>query len=53
MLRSQDIKGNIFADHRATSFRRNTDGSIRRINRWVGANVRHEEQEKANKGAVA
>lgn len=48
-----DLKSNVFADHIATSIRRNTDGSIRHVNRWVGANVRHEEQEKANKGAIA
>ncbi|MEM9584280.1 MAG: toxin-activating lysine-acyltransferase [Pseudomonadota bacterium] len=29
-----------FADHIATSLRRNMDGSVRRINRWVGKSAR-------------
>lgn len=29
-----------FPDETATSLRRNPDGSVRRVNRWTGANVR-------------
>lgn len=43
-----DIKGNVFADYLATSLRRNPDGSVRRINRWIGVNIR-----RAEEGAVA
>ncbi|MYF45483.1 MAG: toxin-activating lysine-acyltransferase [Rhodobacteraceae bacterium] len=34
-----DIKCNVFADYTATSLRRNPNGSIRRVNRWIGANL--------------
>lgn len=36
-----DLKTNIFPDHIATSLRRNPDGSIRRINRWIGVNTKY------------
>lgn len=35
-----DISHNVFPDTIATSLRRNMDGSVRRINRWTGINVR-------------
>jgi len=44
----QDMGQNVFPNHVATSLRRNLDGSVRRINRWTGANVRQPE-----KGQVA
>ncbi|WP_404405724.1 toxin-activating lysine-acyltransferase [Pelagibacterium halotolerans] len=43
-----DMTHTIFPDEVATSLRRNADGSVRRINRWTGVNVR-----KATEGAVA
>jgi hemolysin-activating ACP:hemolysin acyltransferase/aspartyl/asparaginyl beta-hydroxylase (cupin superfamily) len=36
----QDMTQNMFLDEVATSLRRNPDGSVRRVNRWTGANVR-------------
>jgi cytolysin-activating lysine-acyltransferase len=30
----------VFPDTVATSLRRNHDGSVRRINRWTGVNIR-------------
>ncbi len=40
-----DMTHNIFPDEVATSLRRNADGSVRRVNRWTGVNLRkaHEE----------
>lgn len=35
-----DMTHNIFPDEVATSLRRNPDGSVRRINRWTGINLR-------------
>ncbi len=35
-----DMTHNIFPDEVATSLRRNPDGSVRRINRWTGVNLR-------------
>ncbi|CUH80085.1 toxin-activating lysine-acyltransferase [Tropicibacter naphthalenivorans] len=35
----------------ATSLRRNQDGSVRRINRWTGINVRRAEQSGAGRSA--
>lgn len=35
-----DIIGNVFANYRATSLRRHPDGSIRRVNHWIGVNLR-------------
>lgn len=35
-----DISHNVFPDTVATSLRRNQDGSVRRINRWTGVNIR-------------
>jgi len=35
-----DMTHNIFPDEIATSIRRNPDGSVRRINRWTGKNIR-------------
>lgn len=40
-----DMAHNIFPDQVATSLRRNPDGSVRRINRWIGANLRRAEAE--------
>ena len=40
-----DMTHNIFPDHVATSLRRNQDGSVRRINRWTGVNLRRAEEE--------
>ena len=44
----KDIKNNVFANHKATSLRRNTDGSVRRVNQWIGVNVRHFENHNEN-----
>ena len=35
-----DISHNVFPDTVATGLRRNSDGSVRRINRWTGVNIR-------------
>jgi len=35
-----DMTHNIFPDEVATSLRRRQDGSVRRINRWTGVNLR-------------
>ncbi|MEO9897625.1 MAG: toxin-activating lysine-acyltransferase [Paracoccaceae bacterium] len=35
-----DMTHVVFPDEIATSLRRNTDGSVRRINRWTGVNLR-------------
>ena len=43
-----DMTHNIFPNEVATSLRRNPDGSVRRINRWTGVNLR-----KASKEAAA
>jgi len=43
-----DMTHNIFPDEVATSLRRNPDGTVRRINRWTGVNLR-----KTEKRAVA
>ncbi|MBK5933385.1 cytolysin-activating lysine-acyltransferase [Rhodovulum imhoffii] len=43
-----DMTHNIFPDEVATSLRRNHDGTVRRINRWTGVNLR-----KTEKRAVA
>ncbi|EFO28655.1 RTX toxin activating protein [Roseibium sp. TrichSKD4] len=40
-----DMTHNIFPDEKATGLRRNSDGSIRRVNRWSGINVRRIEKE--------
>lgn len=40
-----DMTHNIFPDQVATSLRRNPDGSVRRINRWTGVNLRRAEEE--------
>lgn len=40
-----DMTHNIFPDQIATSLRRNRDGSVRRINRWTGVNLRRAEEE--------
>lgn len=42
---AHDMTHNIFADQVATSLRRNQDGSVRRINRWTGVNLRRAEEE--------
>lgn len=35
-----DMTHNVFPDHVATSLRRNMDGSLRRVYRWTGKNIR-------------
>lgn len=35
-----DISTNVFPDQVGTSVRRNPDGSVRKINRWLGKNIR-------------
>jgi cytolysin-activating lysine-acyltransferase len=40
-----DMTHHIFPDQAATSLRRNQDGSVRRINRWTGINLRRVEEE--------
>ena len=44
-----DMTHNIFPDEAATSLRRNSDGTVRRINRWTGVNLRrvNEQQKEA------
>lgn len=42
-----DMTHNIFPDEVATSLRRNPDGSVRRINRWTGINLRKMDEEAA------
>ncbi|MBO6792103.1 MAG: toxin-activating lysine-acyltransferase [Dinoroseobacter sp.] len=37
---TKDMTHNVFPDQIATSLRRNGDGSVRRINRWTGINIR-------------
>ena len=41
----KDIKNNVFAHHKATSLRRNKDGSVRRVNQWMGSKVRRLQEE--------
>ncbi|MEO1494582.1 MAG: toxin-activating lysine-acyltransferase [Pseudomonadota bacterium] len=36
----KDFSESVFPDHSATSIRRRSDRSVRRINRWLGANLR-------------
>lgn len=40
-----DMTHNIFPDEVATSLRRNPDGSVRRVNRWTGVNLRKAREE--------
>jgi len=40
----RDIRQNVFPNEVATSLRRNPDGSVRRINRWIGCNLRKNQQ---------
>lgn len=42
-----DMTHNIFPDEVATSLRRNPDGSVRRVNRWTGVNLRKVSDEAA------
>jgi cytolysin-activating lysine-acyltransferase len=42
-----DMTHNVFPDEVATSLRRNPDGSVRRINRWTGVNLRKTSNEAA------
>ena len=44
---THDIGNNVFPDNVATSLRRNPDGSVRRVNRWIGANRRKTNAEAA------
>jgi cytolysin-activating lysine-acyltransferase len=39
-----DMTHNIFPNEVATSLRRNPDGSVRRVNRWTGVNIRAQTQ---------
>ena len=34
----RDVENNVFPNEIGTSLRRNMDGTVRRINRWIGAN---------------
>lgn len=43
-----DISHNVFPDTIATSLRRNMDGSVRRVNRWTGINVRRANSEASS-----
>lgn len=40
-----DMKHNIFPNEVATSLRRNPDGTVRRVNRWTGVNLRKAREE--------
>lgn len=40
-----DMAHNIFPNEVATSLRRNPDGSVRRVNRWTGVNLRKAREE--------
>lgn len=40
-----DMTHIIFPDQIATSLRRNPDGSVRRVNRWTGVNLRRTERQ--------
>lgn len=42
-----DMTHNVFPNEIATSLRRNSDGSVRRINRWTGVNLRKSSNEAA------
>jgi len=42
----RDFTKNVFPMEIATSLRRNADGSVRRINRWIGANYLQSERGK-------
>lgn len=44
---THDIGNNVFPNDVATSLRRNPDGSVRRVNRWIGANRRKANAEAA------
>lgn len=37
---AKDVSENLFPNHVGSSLRRNMDSSVRRVNRWTGANVR-------------
>lgn len=40
-----DMTHNVFPDEVATSIRRTPDGTVRRVNRWTGANLRKRKEE--------
>jgi cytolysin-activating lysine-acyltransferase len=40
-----DLTHNVFPDRVATSLRRNADSTVRRVNRWTGANLRAQQAE--------
>ena len=42
-----DISHNVFPDTVASSLRRNANGTVRRINRWTGVNLRKAQPEAA------
>ncbi|MXY35154.1 MAG: toxin-activating lysine-acyltransferase [Boseongicola sp. SB0676_bin_33] len=44
---THDIGNNVFPDDVATSLRRNPDGSVRRVNRWIGSRRRKANAEAA------
>jgi cytolysin-activating lysine-acyltransferase len=37
---AHDFMNNLFPDAVASSIRRNPDGTVRRVNRWTGVNLR-------------
>lgn len=45
----QDMTHNIFPDEIATSLRRRQDGSVRRINRWTGVNLRNKKPKETER----
>ena len=38
---AHDLVNNIFPNHTASSLRRNKDGSVRKVNRWLGAKAKN------------
>lgn len=42
---AHDMTHNVFPDQTATSLRRHQDGSVRRINRWTGVNLRKAQEQ--------
>ena len=43
----RDFTHNVFPDEIGTSLRRNQDGTVRRVNRWTGINLRTSEGQAA------
>jgi len=44
----KDMTHNIFPNHTATSIRRKQDGSVNKINRWTGINLRNNRNQNSN-----